>query len=104
MSSSHQLKNNVNASSESKALLILDGCPSHLHIDLLKELGGDGMVVLLRMTNTSHKTNVDDLVTFGIVKKEFQNAKQSLMAEGLVLGNRYSLKREDFTCLLKQYM
>ena len=49
---------NVSMSSESKALIIFDECPSHLNIDMLKDLGGDGMVVLPRMTNTSHDTNV----------------------------------------------
>ena len=43
--------------------------------DLLKYPRGNGMVVLLRMTNTSHKTNMEDLVNFGIEKKEFQNSK-----------------------------
>ena len=61
---------NVSVSSEMKTLLIFDDCLSHLNIDLLKEMGGGGggMVVLLRMTNTSHETNVEDLVTFGITK------------------------------------
>ena len=54
------------------------------------------MVVLICMTNTSHETNVEDLVNFGIVKIEFQNAKQSIMMERLVLGNTDGLKREDF--------
>ena len=90
-------------SSERKSLLIFDGYPSHLNIDLIKELGGDGMVVLLRTTKTSHETNVEALVTFGIAKKEFQNAKQSLMTENLVIGNTNGLNRKDFTCLLKQY-
>ena len=42
---------NGSASSERKALILFDGCPSHLNIDLIKELGGDGMVVLLHMTD-----------------------------------------------------
>ena len=83
-------------------MLILDGCPSRLNIDLLKELGGYGMVVLLCMMNTSHETNVEDLVTFGIANTEFQNAKQPLMTEHHVLGNTDGLKREDLPCLLKQ--
>ena len=29
------------------------------------------MVVLIRMTNNSHKTNVEDLLTFGIAKTGF---------------------------------
>ena len=29
------------------------------------------MVVLLRMTNTSHETNMEDLVNFGIEKTDF---------------------------------
>ena len=52
-------------------LLIFDGFPSHLIIDMIKYMGGDGMVVLLRMTNTSKDTNVEDLVTFVIAKTEF---------------------------------
>ena len=60
------------------------------------------MVVLLCMTNTSHKTNVDNLATFGIEKTEFQNAKQSLMTDRLAIGNTKILKREEFTCILKQ--
>ena len=60
------------------------------------------MVVLLCMTNISHNTNVEDLVTFGIAKTEFQNYKQSLMTERLVLDNTKGLKREDFPCLLKK--
>ena len=51
-----------------KALLIFDGCPSHLNIDLIKDLGRDGMAVLLRTMNTSHDTNVEYLVNFGIEK------------------------------------
>ena len=43
---------NGSAVSERKALLIFDGCPLHLNIDLLKELGGGVIVVLLCMTNT----------------------------------------------------
>ena len=45
---------NVSVSSERKELIIFDGFPLHLNIDLLKELGGYSMVVLFRMTNTSH--------------------------------------------------
>ena len=90
--------------SERKALLIFDGFTLHLKIDLLKGLGGYGMVVLLCMTNTSHKTNVEDLMTFGISKIEFQNSKQSLMTESLELGNTNSLKREDLSCILKQFL
>ena len=59
---------NGSASSDMKALLIFDGCPSHLNIDLIKDLGRDGMVVLLRTMNTSHDTNVEYLVNFGIEK------------------------------------
>ena len=59
---------NVSAISESKELIIFYGCPLHINIDLLKELRGDGTVVLLRMTNTSHDTNVEDLVNFSITK------------------------------------
>ena len=58
----------LSASSERKALPIFDGCPSHLNIDLLKELGGYGMIVLIHMTNTSHETNMKDLVSFGIAE------------------------------------
>ena len=50
-------------------MLIFGVCPYHLEIDLLKELGGDDIVVLFCMTNTLHETNVEDLVTFGITKK-----------------------------------
>ena len=59
---------NVSEISESKELIIFYGCPLHINIDLLKELRGDGTVVLLRMTNTSHDTNVEDLVNFSIKK------------------------------------
>ena len=52
------------------------------------------MLVLICMTNTSHETNVEYLVTFGIINIEFQNAKQSLMTESLVLGNIDGTKRE----------
>ena len=38
---------NVSASSYKRALVICYGCPSHLNIDLPKELGVRGMVVLL---------------------------------------------------------
>ena len=51
------------------------------------------MVVLLRITNTSHKTNMEYLVTFDIAKTKFKNAKQSLMMERLVFGNTDGLKR-----------
>ena len=85
---------NVSAISERKSLIIFDGCPFHLNIDMLKELGVDGIVVLLHMTNTSHETNVEDLVAFGIAKTEFQNSKQSLMAERLVLGNAAGINRK----------
>ena len=37
------------------------------------------MVVLLCMTDNSHETNVEALVTFGIAKKESSDSKQSLM-------------------------
>ena len=60
-------KINVSASSDKKALLISDECPSHLNIDLLKELGVYVMVVLIRITNTSHETNMEDMATFGTV-------------------------------------
>ena len=60
------------------------------------------MVVLLIMTNTSHKTKVKDLANFEISKTEFQNYKQSLITERLVLGNTDGLNRESFTCILKQ--
>ena len=93
---------NVSASNDMKEVLIFYGCPLHLSIYLIKDMGGDGMVALIRMINTSHETNVEDLVTFGIAKIEFQNAKQSLLTERLVLDNTNSLKREDFPCLLKQ--
>ena len=46
------LKINVSARSERRSLLIFDGYPSYLNLDILKDLGVDGMVVLLRMTNT----------------------------------------------------
>ena len=45
------------------------------------------MVFLLRMTNTSHETNVEYLVTFGIAKTEFRNTKQSLIMERIMLGS-----------------
>ena len=45
---------NFSSRSEMEAMIIFDGCISHLNIDLLKELGGDDMVVLIRMTKTSH--------------------------------------------------
>ena len=83
-------------------MLIFDGCLSYLNIDMIKGLGGDGMVVLLCMTNTSYDTNVEYLVTFGITETEFKNAKQSLMTERLVRGNTNVLKREDFPCLLNK--
>ena len=92
----------VSASSARKAVLIFDGCLPHLHIDMLKEIGGSGVVVLLCMKNTSHKTKVEDMVTFGIAKTEFQNDKQSLTTQRLVLGNTDGIKRQDFSCLLKQ--
>ena len=57
-------------------------------------------MVLLRMTKTSHENNVEYLVAFGIAKTEFQDAKQSLMTERLMLGNTGGLKREDFPCIL----
>ena len=63
----------VSARIERKEVLLFYGCPSHLNIDLLKELRGDGIVVLFLMTNTSHDTNEDYLITFGIAKTEFQN-------------------------------
>ena len=59
------------------------------------------MGFLLLLTNTSHNTNVEDLVNFGIAKIEFQNSKQSLMTEHLVLGSTNGLKIYDFPCLLK---
>ena len=59
---------NVSANSESKSVLIFYGCLPHLNIDILKEMGGDVMVVLIRMKDTSHETNVEDLVNFGIAK------------------------------------
>ena len=83
-------------------MLIFDGCPLHLDIYLLKDLGRYGMVVLLRMKNTSHENKIEDLVTFDITKTESQNSEQSLMAECLMIGNTYDLKGEDFTCLLNQ--
>ena len=71
-----------------------DNCPLHLNIDLLKELwGGVGMVVLLRMTDNSHETNVEARVTFGIAKTESSDSKQSLMIERLVLGNTSGIKK-----------
>ena len=93
---------NVSASSERKALLIFDGYPLHLNIDLLKDLGGYGMVVFIGVTNNSHNTNVEYMVAFGIAKTESQNAIKSLMTEHLVFGNTDGIKREDFTCLLNQ--
>ena len=66
---------NVSVSSERKELIIFDGFPLHLNIDLLKELGGYVIVALLCMTNTLHETNVDYLVTYGITKIEFKNSK-----------------------------
>ena len=84
----------VSASSARKAVLIFDGFPSHLNIDLLNYLGLCGMVVLLRMMNNSHETNVEDQMNFGIADTEFQNARQSLMTEFLVLVNTEGLKRE----------
>ena len=84
---------NVSASSEMTALLIFDVCLLHLNIDLLKDMGADGMLVLICMANTSHDTNVEDLVTFGTVKIEFQYAKQSLVTERLMIGNTDGLKR-----------
>ena len=92
---------NVSANSERKAVLIFYVCPLYLNIDLIKDMGGDGMVVLLNITNTSHETNVEYLVTFGIAKTEFKNAKQILMMESLMLDNTNFLKIEDFTYLLK---
>ena len=62
------------------------------------------MVVLIRVTNTLHNTNVEYLVTFGITNTEFQNSNQSIMMKHLVTGNTNSLKREYFACLLKQSM
>ena len=62
------------------------------------------MVVLIIMTNTSHKTNVEDLLNFGITKTEFQNSKQSLMTERLMIGNTDGLNIEYFICLLMQYL
>ena len=52
------------------------------------------MVVLLRMMNNSHETNVEDQMNFGIADTEFQNARQSLMKEFLVLVNTKGLNRE----------
>ena len=54
---------NGSARSERKALIIFYGFTLHPNIYLLKELWGDGMMVLLRMKNTSHETNVEELVT-----------------------------------------
>ena len=73
---------NVGASSERKAVIIFDGRPLYLNIDLIKELGWGGgwygMVVPLNMTNTSHKTNVKDMVTFGNCKRQdFKMLKKS---------------------------
>ena len=85
-------------------MLIFSGCLYPLNIYLLKYLGGDGIVFLLFMKNTSHDTNVKDLVTFCISNTVFQNAKQNLMVERLVLGDNYGLKREDFPYLLKKSM
>ena len=55
-------------------MLIFDDCLSYLNIDLIEDLWGGGgvMVALLRMTNTPQDTNVEDLVTFGTAKTEFQ--------------------------------
>ena len=63
---------NISEISDINSLLFFDGFPSHLNIDLLNDLGGYGMLILLRMTNTSHVTNVEDLVTFGIAKIDFK--------------------------------
>ena len=41
-------------------------------------------------------------MTFGVVKTEFQNSKQSLTTERLMLGNINGLKREDFHFLLNK--
>ena len=60
------------------------------------------MMVLLRMTNNPHDTNVEDLVTFVIKNTDLKNSKQSLATERLALGNTGGLKREDFPCLLNQ--
>ena len=95
---------NVSTSSERKEFLISDVCLSQLNIDPLKELGVDSMVFLLVMENTSHKTNVEDMVTFDIAKTEFQKSKQSLMKDRFVIGNTNSLNREDFPCLMNQYL
>ena len=94
----------VVVSSERKVLLIFDVCLSHLNIDTIKDIGVYGMVVLIRMTNTSNETKVEDLVTFGIPKIEFQNSKQSLMTYHIELGNTDGLKTEDFPCILKHYL
>ena len=60
------------------------------------------MVVVLHTPNTSHKTNMKDLVTFGITKTESEIDTQSIMTESLVIGNTNGFKREDFPCLLKK--
>ena len=39
---------------------------------MVKDMGLDYLVVLLRMANISHETNVEDMVTFGISKIESQ--------------------------------
>ena len=85
---------NVSTISQSKAVLIFDGCPLHLNIDILKNPGGDGMVDLSLTKKTSQKTNVEYLVTFGIAKTEFKNSKQSLMTEHNLLSKTDGLKRE----------
>ena len=84
---------NVSTSSYWNAVLIFDGCLLHLNIYLLKDMGGDVLMVLLSMTNTSYETNMEYLVNCGVIKTEFQNAKQSIMTERLVLGNTNGLKR-----------
>ena len=62
------------------------------------------MVFLLRMTNNSHEMKVEDMGTFGIAKTEFQNQKQILMKELLVIGNTGDRRREDFPCILKHFL
>ena len=69
-----------NQSSGLRGVVFCDGCGTHLSVPLIRAMREAGVDMVLRCPHTSHKTNTEDVVTFGVAKPEFRKMKRELLA------------------------
>ena len=75
--------------------MICDGVLTHINLAVLEKMRAAGLRVVLRCPHTTHVTQTEDLVTFGVAKPEFRWLKSQVIIARMMLVGIKELKLSD---------